>query len=52
MYKRQVDTNALLGIVEEEVVVAPEVVVEEKCFAKQRSGTEIIETNIEIPCTN
>jgi pilus assembly protein CpaB len=48
----EVDTNALLGIVEEEVVVAPEVVVEEKCFAKQRNGTEIVETNIEIPCTN
>jgi pilus assembly protein CpaB len=48
----EVDTNALLGIVKEEVVAAPEVVVEEKCFAKQRSGTEIIQTNVEIPCTN
>jgi pilus assembly protein CpaB len=48
----EVDTNALLGIVEEEVVVAPEVVEAKKCFAKQRNGTEVVETNIEIPCTN
>jgi pilus assembly protein CpaB len=48
----QIDPNALLGIVEEEVVVVPEVVVAEKCFAKQRNGTEIIETNVEIPCKN
>jgi pilus assembly protein CpaB len=48
----EVDTNALLGIVKEEVVAAPEVVVAPKCYAKQRSGTEIIQTNIEIPCTN
>jgi pilus assembly protein CpaB len=48
----EVDTNALLGIVKEEVVVAPVVVEAKKCFAKQRNGTEIIETNIEIPCTN
>jgi pilus assembly protein CpaB len=49
----EVDTNALLGIVPEvEAAPAPEVVEAEKCFAKQRSGTEIIETNVEIPCTN
>jgi pilus assembly protein CpaB len=48
----EVDTNALLGIVEEEVVVAPEVVEAKKCFAKQRNGTEVIETTVEIPCTN
>lgn len=47
-----IDTDTMLGIVrEEEVVVAP-VVEEKKCYAKQRNGTEIIETNIEIPCTN
>lgn len=46
----ETDTKTLLGI--EEVVVAPEVVVEEKkkCFAKQRSGGQVIETDIEIPC--
>jgi pilus assembly protein CpaB len=48
----EVDTNALLGIVKEEVVVAPEVVEAKKCYAKQRSGTEVIETSVEIPCTN
>jgi pilus assembly protein CpaB len=46
----ETDTKTLLGI--EEVVVAPEVVVEEKkkCFAKQRSGGQVVETDIEIPC--
>jgi pilus assembly protein CpaB len=46
----ETDTKTLLGI--EEVVVAPEVVVEEKkkCYAKQRSGGQVIETDIEIPC--
>lgn len=46
----ETDTNSLLGI--EEVVVAPEVVVEEKkkCYAKQRSGGQVIETDVEIPC--
>jgi pilus assembly protein CpaB len=46
----ETDTNAMLGIVEE--VVAPEIVVEEKkkCFAKQRSGGQLVETDVEIPC--
>jgi pilus assembly protein CpaB len=46
----ETDTNTMLGIVEE--VVAPEVVVEEKkkCFAKQRSGGQLVETDVEIPC--
>ena len=46
----ETDTNTMLGI--EEVVVAPEVVVEEqkKCFAKQRSGGQVVETDVEIPC--
>ena len=46
----ETDTNSMLGIVKEEVV--PEVVVVEKkkCYAKQRSGGQVIETDIEIPC--
>ncbi|MCX7287317.1 MAG: Flp pilus assembly protein CpaB [Rhodobacterales bacterium] len=47
--KVEVDTNTMLGIVKEEVVVAP--VIEEKvCKRKERKGTEVIETII--PCTN
>lgn len=47
--KVEVDTNSMLGIVKEEVVVAP--VIEEKvCKRKERKGTEVIETII--PCTN
>ena len=48
----EVDTNALLGIVEEEIVVAPEVVEEKVCYAKQRKGGELVNTDIVIPCTN
>jgi pilus assembly protein CpaB len=46
----ETDTNTMLGIVEE--VVAPEVIVEEekKCYAKQRSGGQLIETDVEIAC--
>jgi pilus assembly protein CpaB len=46
----ETDTKAMLGIVEE--VVAPEVVVPEKkvCYAKQRSGGVLVDTNVEIPC--
>lgn len=46
----ETDTKAMLGIVEE--VVAPEVKVEEKkvCYAKQRSGGVLVDTNVEIPC--
>jgi hypothetical protein len=49
----EINPDTLLGI-EREPEAAPAPVVPEvkKCFAKQRSGTEIIETNIEIPCTN
>ena len=48
----ETNTKAMLGIVEE--VVAPEVVAPEvkKCYAKQRSGGQVIETDIEIPCSN
>jgi pilus assembly protein CpaB len=45
----EVDTTTLLGIVKEEVVVAP-VIEEEVCKRKERKGTEVIETII--PCTN
>lgn len=46
----ETDTNSMLGIVEE--VVAPEVIIpeEKKCYAKQRSGGQLIETDVEIPC--
>ncbi len=46
----ETDTNTMLGIVEE--VVAPEIIIEEKkkCYAKQRSGGQLVETDIEIPC--
>jgi pilus assembly protein CpaB len=46
----ETDTNDMLGIVE--AVVAPEVVVEEKkiCYAKQRSGGVLVDTDVEIPC--
>jgi pilus assembly protein CpaB len=46
----EVDTNALLGIVEEVEEVAPVVVEAQKCFAKQRKGGELVDTNVEIPC--
>lgn len=48
----ETDTNSMLGIVPE--VAAPEVVVVEKkkCFAKQRSGGQVVETDVEIPCQN
>ena len=44
-----IQTNILdvLGIEEEEVVVAPEIVEEERCFVTQRSGTERIQVEIE-----
>lgn len=46
----ETDTKSMLGIVEE--VKAPEVVVEEKkkCYAKQRSGGVLVDTDVEIPC--
>lgn len=46
----ETNTQDMLGIVEE--VVAPEVVVEEKkvCYAKQRSGGVLVDTDVVIPC--
>lgn len=46
----ETNTKDMLGIVEE--VKAPEVVVEEKkkCYAKQRSGGVLVDTDVEIPC--
>lgn len=46
----QTNTNDMLGIVKEEVV--PEVIVPEvkKCYAKQRSGGVLVDTDVEIPC--
>lgn len=44
----EVDTNDLLGIVEEVVVEAAPVVEEEVCTRKERKGTEVIETPV--PC--
>ena len=46
----ETDTKSLLGIVEAAPVVEAPVVVEEKCYAKQRKGGELVDTNIEIPC--
>lgn len=46
----EVDTNTMLGIVEEAPVEVAPVVVEEVCYAKQRKGGELVDTNIEIPC--
>lgn len=48
----EVDTNTLLGIVEDVVEAAPVVVEAPKCFLQQRKGGELVDTNIEIPCTN
>ena len=46
----ETNTKDMLGIVEEEQ--APEVVVVEKkrCYAKQRSGGVLVDTDVEIPC--
>lgn len=46
----ETNTRDMLGIVEVEqapVVVAPEV---KKCYAKQRSGGVLVDTDVEIPC--
>lgn len=45
----QVDTNSMLGIVEEAPVVEAPVVEEKVCTRKERKGTEVIETVI--PCS-
>jgi pilus assembly protein CpaB len=46
----ETDTKAMLGIVEEVVAPEVEVVEEKKCYAKQRSGGVLVDTNVEIPC--
>jgi pilus assembly protein CpaB len=47
----EVDTNSMLGIEEEAPVAAPAPVVEEKvCYAKQRSGGVLVDTDVVIPC--
>lgn len=46
----EVDTKGMLGIVEEEVVVAPAPEVERVCTVATRRGAEIVETVI--PCTD
>lgn len=46
----EVDTDTMLGIVREEAVIAEPVIEEKKCFAKQRKGGELVDTDIEIPC--
>lgn len=46
----EVDSNALLGILPEQQVVAAEVPVEKICTVRNRKGTEVTETQIE--CTN
>ena len=46
----EVDTNSMLGIVEETVVVEAPVVEEKKCYLQQRSGGVLVDTGIEIPC--
>ena len=46
----EIDTDTMLGIQREEVVPEAPAPVVEKCFAKQRKGGELVDTNIEIPC--
>lgn len=46
----ETDTNTMLGIVPEEVVPEFVPVEKKKCFAKQRSGGQVVETDVEIPC--
>ena len=50
--KIEIDTNAMLGIVKEVKVAAPEVIEEKVCYSKQRKGVELVDTNIVIPCSN
>jgi pilus assembly protein CpaB len=47
----EVDTNTMLGIEPEAAPVeAAPVVVEKVCYAKQRKGGELVDTDVEIPC--
>lgn len=48
----ETDTMSMLGI-QKEVAPTVEIVPEvKKCYAKQRSGGQVVETDIEIPCSN
>jgi pilus assembly protein CpaB len=46
----EVNTDTMLGIVREEVVVEAPVVEAEKCYLQQRKGGELVNTDVEIPC--
>lgn len=46
----EVDTNSMLGIVEEAPVEVAPVVEEKVCYAKQRSGGVLVDTDVVIPC--
>lgn len=46
----EVDTDSMLGITREEIVVEAPVVVKEKCYLQQRKGGELVNTDVEIPC--
>lgn len=46
----ETDTKAMLGIVEAAPVVEEKVVEEKVCYAKQRSGGVLVDTNVVIPC--
>jgi pilus assembly protein CpaB len=46
----EVNTDSMLGITREEVVVEAPVVVQEKCYLQQRKGGELVNTDVEIPC--
>ena len=46
----ETDTKAMLGIVEAAPEVVAPVVEKKVCYAKQRKGGELVDTNVEIPC--
>jgi pilus assembly protein CpaB len=46
----ETDTKSMLGIVEVAPVVEAPVIIQEKCYAKQRKGGEVVDTSVEIPC--
>ena len=46
----ETDTKSLLGIVEAAPVVEAPVVEEKVCYAKQRSGGVLVDTDVVIPC--
>lgn len=48
----ETDTKDMLGIVDEEIVVEAPKVEEKVCYAKQRSGGVLVDTNVVIPCNN